>query len=108
MVICGKVLLVSVSSFQRGFIVSDNPVNSLLAERMTQLGPVLTDSSLSRSLNFSYAYSMVLPVCCCRITSRQSQSEGRISTPTHLVYLTLFTGYVPVAHPFAFQQLQKL
>ena len=37
------------------------------------------------------------------------QFEGRISTQTHLVYLTLTTSYVPVAHPFAFQQpLQKV
>ncbi len=37
----------------------------------------------------------------------KTQLEGRISTPTHLVYLTLITGYVPVAHPFAFQQPQQ-
>ncbi len=74
---------------------------------MTQLGPVLTDLFLSRSFLFSYAYSIVLPVCCCRFISRRSQIEGRISILTHLVYLTLFMGYVPVAHPFACQQQQK-
>ncbi len=63
MVICRKVLLVTVISSQRGFIVSDNPVKFLPAERMTQLGPMLTDLSLLRPLLFGYVYSIVLPVC---------------------------------------------
>ena len=61
-VICGKVLLVTVFSFQREFVVSDNPVNFLLAERTTELGPMLTDLFLSRAFILSYAYSIVLPV----------------------------------------------
>ncbi len=103
---CGKVLHVTVISFQRGFIVPD-PVNFLLAARMTQLGPVLADLRLSRPSLFCYAYSSVLPVCLLQVYISPSQSEGRISTLTRLVYLTLFTGSVPVAHPFAFQQPQK-
>ncbi len=101
MVICGKVLLVTVISFQRGFIVSDNLVNSFWQKGWHSWDPcwqthfchVHSFSVMPTPLSYQYVR--------CRFTSRQSQNEGRISTLTHIVYLT------PVAHPFAFQQPQK-
>ncbi len=107
MVICGNVLLVTVVLFQREFVIPDNLVNFLPAERTTQLEPVWTDLCLSLPFIISYAYSMVLPVCLLQVhISSKPEQRTYLDPNTPSIFNSIY-GLCATCTPVCFSATTK-